>query len=116
MVVPVKVIAQDESGQTAIYLAHTLDATEKGARLGGFHGKLNVGQSITVQYQHRRSKFCVVWIGKYGTAQGTQLGIECLDSGKDIWQIEEEQTSSALGSSRRSSSIIMSRWGLETAF
>ncbi len=116
MVVPVKVLAQDESGATTTYLAHTLDATEKGVRLGGFHGRLDLGQTVTVQYQHRRCSFRVIWLGQYGTPQGTQLGLECLDPGKDIWKIDEDETSSVFGNARRASPIMQSRWATEPGF
>jgi hypothetical protein len=88
MVVPVRVLVQDGSGAQSTLLAHTLDANPSGARLGGFHGQVILGQTVAVQYQHRRSSFRVVWIGRPGTAQGTQLGLQCLEPGKNVWNME----------------------------
>jgi hypothetical protein len=87
MVVPVKVLATDSEGLSRTMLAHTLDANTAGVRLGGVHQLLAPGQTVTVQYQHRRCQFCVVWIGERGTPQSTQVGLRCLDPGKNIWGV-----------------------------
>lgn len=88
MVVPVKLLVQDGSREPVTLLAHTLDANSSGTRLGGFHGTVNLGQIVTIQYRYRKCNFRVIWIGKRGSAQGTQLGLECLEPAKDIWNME----------------------------
>jgi hypothetical protein len=91
MVVPVRILTHDRTGKQVTLLAHTLDASSSGTRLGGFHGQVELGQTVVVQYQYRRCNFRVIWIGKRGTAQGTQVGLECLEPQKNIWNIEFEQ-------------------------
>lgn len=62
MVVPVRLWIRDAAGVTRCYLAHTLDVSDHGVRMGGFNGTLNSGQLIEVQYRHKRARFRVVWI------------------------------------------------------
>ncbi len=117
MVVPVRIFTDNGSGEQNIFLAHTLDASTAGARFGGFHGELNVGQNVTVQYQHRRSVFRVVWIGKRGTPQATQIGLLCVDRGKNIWNMDEsEGLNNGQVTSRRASATMQQRWSVRIGF
>jgi hypothetical protein len=88
MAVPVRLFLTETDGNQNMALAHTLDANNLGARLGGVHVTLTKGQVITVQYQHRRCTFRVVWVGERGTPTATQVGLECLDPSKNIWGVE----------------------------
>lgn len=110
MVVPVRILVEDKTGAPNVYLAHTLDASSAGTRLGGFHGQLEMGQTVTVQYQHRRSVFRVIWTGKLGTPQATQIGLSCLEPAKNIWNIEEDVVSGAFDMKSRSSEGIEIEW------
>lgn len=88
MAVPVRIYVTDADGNQSMTLAYTLDANHLGARLGGVHIPVNKGQVITVQYQHRRCAFRVAWVGEHGTPTATQVGLECLDPGKNVWGVE----------------------------
>ncbi len=88
MAVPVRLYITEADGTLTMVLAHTLDANKLGARLGSVHVPLTKGQVVTIQYQHRRCQFRVAWVGERGTATGTQVGLECLDPGKNIWGVE----------------------------
>ncbi len=118
MVVPVRIFAEDARGNQTVFLAHTLDASAAGARFGGFHGDLNIGQKVIVQYQHLRSVFRVVWIGKRSTPQATQIGLASLDGGKDIWKLNlaANEESSRLGTSERPSRVMQQRWAIQIGF
>lgn len=109
MVVPVRVLVQDGTGTQVTLLAHTLDASTSGVRLGGFHGQVSTGQAVTVQYQHRRCNFRVIWVGKPGTAQGTQLGLQCLEPGKNLWNLDLLQ-SDTIEVEERVGSGVRLRW------
>lgn len=88
MAVPVRIYITDADGSQNIILAHTLDANKLGAKLGGIHVPLTKGQVITVQYQHRRCPFRVAWVGERGKPTATQVGLECLDPGRNVWGVE----------------------------
>lgn len=115
MVVPVRVLVQDGTGTQVTLLAHTLDANASGARLGGFHGQVSLGQIVTVQYQHRRCGFRVIWAGKRGTAQSTQLGLQCLEPGKNIWNMELPENEMAPATRRLFASAMGLRWSMSSA-
>jgi len=69
------------------HLAHTLDITARGVRLGGFQGEVTVGDKIYVQRQQKRAQFRVVWVsGREGSSE-KQLGAEILGN-EAIWGIE----------------------------
>ncbi len=80
MVVPVRVWRGSDPPE----LAHTLDATEDGARLGGLLAQVEVGEIIILQYQHRRARCVVVWADN---TQKRQIGLRCLEPEKDIWGV-----------------------------
>lgn len=88
MAVPIKILATNSDGSVRTLLACTLDASDVGARLGGVHEPLEVGQMVVLQYRHRRCPFLVRWVGERGTTRATQIGLECLEPGKNIWGVE----------------------------
>ena len=69
------------------YLAHTLDITARGVRLGGFQGEVKVGDKIYVQRQQKRAQFRVVWVSGRGGSSEKQLGAEILGN-EAIWGVE----------------------------
>lgn len=87
MAVPIKMLVTEPDGSVRTLLGCTLDASSAGARLGGVHDPLELGQIVVLQYRHRRCQFLVRWIGKQGTSSATQIGLECLEPGKNIWGI-----------------------------
>lgn len=87
MAVPVKILVTDPDGTVRSLLGCTLDASAVGARLGGVYEQLSIGQVVVVQYRHRRCQFLVRWIGASKTGNATQVGLECLEPGKNIWGI-----------------------------
>jgi len=76
MVVPigVRLVGSDQESE----LAHTLDATERGVRFGGFRGDLNEGDIIEIQHRFERSLFRVVWIRVPENSSEKHVGAECV--------------------------------------
>src|ERR1700680_2540668 len=73
MVLPVKV-----SIDKATHLAHTLDITPRGARLGALRTQLKPGTIITLQRGTKKAEFRVEWIKQLGPNE-LQAGIESLE-------------------------------------
>ena len=71
--------------------AYTLDVSPKGARLGGVKGLKGPGQLIVVRRNTDEAQFRVIWIGQLRTPQEGQIGIECVESDKIIWDIDFSQ-------------------------
>ena len=73
------------AGSPEGHLAHTLDLTNDGVRLGGFHAELKVGDKIEIQYRKKRALFQVSWITNREGSVEKHLGAKCLESGKQVW-------------------------------
>ncbi len=63
MVLPVRIAGHDANGQPFSLLAHTLDFSRTGARIGGVRVSLQVDEEITVEYKRQRGRFVVRWVG-----------------------------------------------------
>ncbi len=91
MLVPVRVrIAGSPS--TDLRWAHTLDATEQGAKLSGLTGDFSIGDVLEVQYRHNRSFFRIVWIREADKPAERQIGTVCVESDKNIWATDFPNT------------------------
>jgi GAF domain len=92
MVFPVRVCGTDAEGKPFSFLAHTLDFSRSGARLGGIVGYLESGKSITIEYKLRRAEFHVRWVGSPGTRFEQQAGVELVQADHSFWpELPEEQ-------------------------
>jgi hypothetical protein len=94
-VLPVKVKGKDSAGAAFEELAHTLDVTAAGARLGSIRRELNVLDEITVFYRQRKMQFRVVWVKKLKGTSEYQIGLQSLAQEKDKegWGLGQEQQS-----------------------
>lgn len=92
-VLPVKVKGKDRAGAAFEELAHTLDVTAAGARLGSIRRELNVLDEITVFYRQRKMQFRVVWVKKLQGTSEYQVGLQSLapDKDKEGWGLGQEQ-------------------------
>ena len=86
LAVPVKVFPDVASIESQNCCTYEISAT--GARLVAPPGIKSVGQTIWLQRQNRRARYKVAWIGKDGTSQQGQVGVETLEPGNVIWEPE----------------------------
>ncbi|HTR67284.1 MAG TPA: energy transducer TonB [Terriglobales bacterium] len=89
MVLPLRVWVNEPSSE-APSLAHTLDISPIGGRLGGLRAPMHPGQTITLQRGQRKAQFRVVWSRQLAPAE-IQAGIEALEGGRNIWDVELPQ-------------------------
>jgi PilZ domain len=87
MVLPLKVWSKDGSKQGLNELAHTLDITPMGARLGAIRHLLKAGEIVTIQYRQRRFQCRVVWVKQLEGTSEYQVGVEAIGGG-ETWGIE----------------------------
>jgi PilZ domain-containing protein len=73
MVLPVKLSVGDAS-----HMAHTMDITCSGARLGGLRAQLKTGDTVTLQRGSQKARFRIIWIQQLGPNE-IQAGVECLE-------------------------------------
>ena len=89
-VLPVRVSGNDGSGHSYTDLAHTLDITETGVRLGAVQRDLEVGTQLTVQYKQHRAEFRVVWTAPLPNLKERQVGLEATVQ-RDMWGLGADQ-------------------------
>jgi hypothetical protein len=88
MVLPLRVWLNEQPGETLrTQLAHTIDISHIGCRLGGLRTELSPGQNISLQRGQNKAPFRVIW-SRQLAADEHQAGIEAIDYGKNIWAVE----------------------------
>lgn len=88
LALPVRVSRRIPEGSTTSQMACTLDVTPEGARLNGIYSVQAPGEVISVERGKNKAYFRVVWIGERGTAQAGQVGVQCVEPDKNIWDIK----------------------------
>ena len=76
-----RISGKDAANNPVNELAHTLDITPNGARLGAIHHVLKAGDKLTLQYRQRRIQFRVVWVKPLQGTNEYQVGLEGLSGG-----------------------------------
>jgi hypothetical protein len=84
-VLPVRVRGTDATGAAFEGLAHTLDLTPTGARLGAIRHALNVLDTLTILYHQRRMEFTVVWTKLIDGKNEYQVGLHAFSEQKEPW-------------------------------
>jgi hypothetical protein len=82
MVLPVKVLVDQ-----TLHLAHTVDITGAGARIGGLREKLLEGAVVELQRGSRKAKFTVRWVRPLGPNE-IQIGVECSELQDKFWGVD----------------------------
>jgi hypothetical protein len=100
MVLPLRLWMRDHADNpSAALLAHTVDTSEIGCRLGGLRSGLLPGQIITLQRGQQKADFRVIWTKELGPNEN-QAGIEALDCGVSIWRVSNSPDTSKAERSR----------------
>jgi len=71
-------------------VACTLDISAEGARLNLPGWTPEAGEIINVERGTEKSMFRVAWVGSPADGRRGQIGIQCLEQGKSIFQDKEE--------------------------
>ena len=82
MVLPVKV-----SVDAVTHLAHTIDITQNGARLGALRTELLPGSLVILQRGSKRAKFRIAWIKQLAPNE-MQAGLESLQPQSNFWGVD----------------------------
>ncbi len=88
MVLPLRFWADDEDGPNARpQLAHTVDISPIGGRLGGLCNPLQTGQTIMLQRGQNKFRFRVIWTEEIGPGE-IRAGIESVAFERKIWGVD----------------------------
>lgn len=94
-VLPVRVRANDATGKFFEELAHTLDITPTGARLGAIRHALKALDRVTVTYRQRKIEFRVVWTKQIQGTGEFQVGLQALAQDGDAWGMNNSESNAA---------------------
>ena len=101
MVLPLRFWPDDENGQNAgPQLAHTVDISPIGGRLGGLRNPLRPGQTIMLERGQNKFQFRVVWTNQLGPGE-IQAGIESVAFERKIWGVDLPEQLTSPGSFQR---------------
>jgi hypothetical protein len=101
-VLPVRVRGTDAYGASFEGLAHTLDLTPTGVRLGAIRQQLKVLDTLIILYHQRRMEFTVVWTKLLDGKAEYQVGLQAFSQEKEPWGLSLLSSSTA---STRSSAM-----------
>jgi hypothetical protein len=91
-VLPVRIKGTDSSGKAFEELAHTLDVTATGVRLGAIRRELSADDEVTVLFRQRKMQFRVVWTKKLKGTSEFQVGLQALTQEKEAWGLTFAET------------------------
>jgi len=94
-VLPLRVRGVDSTGVQFEALAHTLDLTPTGARLGAIRHPLKALDTLTVFYRQRRIEFKVVWSKLVDGKTEYQVGLHAFAQEKEPWGMNLGQSHNA---------------------
>ena len=97
-VLPVRVKGKDSTGNAFEEIAHTLDVTPTGVRLGSMRRELNIAEEVTVFYRQRKMQFRVVWTKKMQGSSEYQVGLQALTQEREAWGLSFAETKASLAS------------------
>lgn len=84
-VLPVRIKGTDSTGNVFEELAHTLDVTANGVRLGAIRRELKLMEEVTLFFRQRKLQFRVVWTKKMKGTSEFQVGLQALDHDREPW-------------------------------
>jgi len=86
-VLPVRIKGKDSSGKAFDELAHTLDLTPTGVRLGSVRRELGAQDEVTIFFRQRKMQFRVVWTKKMKGTSEFQVGLQALTQEREAWGV-----------------------------
>lgn len=85
---PVRVIYWDGATKPGLEMACTYDISTRGARVTGLRCVKEAGEIIAVERGRNRAFCRVVWIGEANSELRGQIGIQCVESDRTMWEAE----------------------------
>jgi hypothetical protein len=90
-VLPVRIKGVNSAGVVFDELAHTLDVTPAGVRLGSIRHELKLLDEVTIFYRQRKMQFRVIWIKKLKGTSEFQIGLKSLTLDKEAWGLSSKE-------------------------
>jgi PilZ domain-containing protein len=85
---PIRVTCWDNQHQPHLEMACTYDISHHGARIMGLRSPQRPGEIVAVE-RGRSKAFCrIVWVGRNNSELRGQIGLECIETDKSMWESE----------------------------
>lgn len=85
---PVRVTHFDQDNKPRFEMACTYDISSHGARVTGLRCVKEAGEIVVLERGRNKAYCRVVWIGEAGTMLQQQIGIQCVEAQKTLWEGE----------------------------
>jgi hypothetical protein len=85
---PVRVTYWDGKSKPCLEMACTYDISARGARITGLRCVKGTGEIIVIERGRNRAYCRVVWMGEPKSALHGQIGIQCVESERMMWEAE----------------------------
>jgi hypothetical protein len=87
----IKVSGRDMTGKIFDKLAHTLDLSRNGARIGAIHFELEENDRLTVQYRARKIEYRIAWVKKLEGSKEYQIGLRAIRQDQNPWNLRAHE-------------------------
>jgi hypothetical protein len=85
LALPVLLSGTDISGRPLDQRVITVNISRRGALLDGIHGRLGLGDTISLSRLQKKEQFRVAWVGVEGTPAAGQIGVAAVDPNTTFW-------------------------------
>ena len=88
LALPIRITYWDEDNKPGLEMACTYDISARGARISSLRFVNQTGEVVAVE-RGRNKAFCrVVWIGDENSKLHGQIGLECIEPNRTLWEPE----------------------------
>lgn len=84
----VRLFGIDAEGKAFVRLAHLVDISAAGARVGGVYLALKTGDTLGLQYGKEERRYRVVWTGRMGSKNAGEIGLRALEPSTLVFGME----------------------------
>jgi hypothetical protein len=105
--VPVRIFGTDAGGRPFSENVATLNVSKEGAAIAGVKAQIKVGEIVGLTYGKNKGRFCVKWVGQFGTPRAGRVGLVNVSPEKTMWDFPlpspsfDEFGRQAMGAERR---------------
>ena len=87
MVLGVRLFLGDQRRGSEFQLAHTIDITQAGAKLGGLRASFQPGEVLVLQRGQKKAHFRVIWTRELSQKE-IHIGIEAVEADRSVWGLD----------------------------
>jgi len=85
---PIRVTYWDSENKPSLEMACTYDISSRGARITGLRCVKATGEIVAVERGRNRAFCRVIWVGEANSELHGQVGIQCVESERLMWETE----------------------------